>query len=138
MGRGGDFEGGGLRARAVPASKSGEAVSSGIKAIRIGKRVVDVTEFASRHPGGKVIEYYLDQVTPALHAAHPDVTSHTLGLSDAVLGSSCLSCYSLYSLCHGMWWPIVSLLRSCVSRSMTECGCTSFFLLASRNFSNPS
>ena len=110
MGRGGDFEGGGLRARAVPASKSGETVSSGVKAIRIGKRVVDVTEFASRHPGGKVIEYYLDQVTltPPQPTRPPPQPRTCLSIYDAVLGSKCLSCCST---CCGMWWPTVALLR---------------------------
>jgi hypothetical protein len=66
MGRGGDFEGGGLRARGVTSSKKDDG-RSGVKAIRIGNRVIDVSEFADRHPGGKVIEYYLNQVDTRTH-----------------------------------------------------------------------
>jgi hypothetical protein len=80
MGRGGDFEGGGLRARGVTSSKEDDG-RSGVKAIRIGNRVIDVSEFADRHPGGKVIEYYLNQVdtrththTHTIHAIHLNTT----------------------------------------------------------------
>lgn len=63
MGKGGDFEGAaGLQKRTTGKDAAARALPPSVKVIRIGDRVVDVSQFGPRHPGGKVLDLYMNEV----------------------------------------------------------------------------